>query len=60
MSLFSYPPAHQDDVVENFHGTPVPDPYRWLEDMQSVPTRAWLEAQMELTTTHLHAYPHRD
>lgn len=60
MSPFSYPPAHQDDVVENFHGTPVPDPYRWLEDMQSVPTRAWLEAQMELTTTHLHAYPHRD
>lgn len=40
-----YPPAHRQPLVEDLHGTPVEDPYRWLEDPDSEETRAWAAAQ---------------
>ncbi|MGW4470979.1 prolyl oligopeptidase family serine peptidase [Nonomuraea sp. NPDC004354] len=43
-----YPAARRDDVVENLHGTPVPDPYRWLEDSDDPEVKGWLLAQEEL------------
>ncbi|MBK8900810.1 MAG: S9 family peptidase [Anaerolineaceae bacterium] len=46
---YQYPPAQKGDVVENFHGTAVPDPYRWLENPDDPDTLAWVEAQNELT-----------
>ena len=49
----SYPHTRQDDTVEDFHGTRVADPYRWLEDPESEETRAWVEAQNEVTFAHL-------
>ena len=57
---FRYPPARRDAVVDNYHGTPVADPYRWLEDSQSPETHAWLEAQHQLTSAWLAAMPTRD
>ena len=41
MPALTYPAARRDEVVEDFHGTPVADPYRWLEDPSSKETRAW-------------------
>ncbi|MBA2608226.1 MAG: S9 family peptidase [Actinobacteria bacterium] len=44
-----YPAAPRDDVVDDYHGTKVPDPYRWIEDPENNPDlTAWLEAQDEL------------
>ena len=57
---FHYPPARRDAVVDDYHGTPVADPYRWLEDPQAPETRAWLEAQSQLTSALLAAIPSRD
>jgi prolyl oligopeptidase len=43
-----YPPAERLDLVEDLHGYQVADPYRWLEDPASQPTKDWLAAQDEL------------
>ena len=40
-----YPDAPRLDLVEDLHGHPVADPYRWLEDATDPRTRAWTEAQ---------------
>lgn len=45
MTRLPYPPARRDDIVDDLHGTPVPDPYRWLEDPDDPATKEWLEAQ---------------
>ena len=41
----AYPDAPRLDIVDDLHGTPVPDPYRWLEDASDPRTRTWLEQQ---------------
>ncbi|HXI16709.1 MAG TPA: S9 family peptidase, partial [Chloroflexota bacterium] len=48
-SRLPYPETRKDDVVETLHGTPVPDPYRWLEDPDAPGTDEWIAAQNELT-----------
>jgi prolyl oligopeptidase len=56
----TYPPAPRGDVVDDYHGTFVPDPYRWLEDGDAPASRAWIEAEAELTERYLRAIPARD
>ena len=55
-----YPETRKDDVVENYHGTRVPDPYRWLEDQNGAATAAWVKAQNDVTFPYLAALPERD
>jgi prolyl oligopeptidase len=54
-----YPPAARGPVVEDYFGTKVADPYRWLEDLDSAQTRAWVSAEKTLTDSYLDALPSR-
>lgn len=49
----TYPPARQADIADDYHGTLVADPYRWLEDADAPETVAWVEAQNALTARQL-------
>lgn len=48
-----YPPALRGTTTDNYHGTIVADPYRWLEDENSADTRTWINAQNALTQSYL-------
>ena len=56
----TYPPTRKGDVVDDHHGTKVADPYRWLEDVDSPETRAWVEAQNRVTFGFLEQIPERE
>ncbi|MCC6319660.1 MAG: S9 family peptidase [Gemmatimonadaceae bacterium] len=56
----AYPPTRTVDVSDDFHGTRVADPYRWLEDLGSDSTRAWVAAQNAVTMRWLAAAPDRE
>jgi prolyl oligopeptidase len=45
----TYPAAERGDARDVFHGVTVADPYRWLEDLESPKTKAWIKAQDDLT-----------
>jgi prolyl oligopeptidase len=55
----SYPPARRVDQVDAYDGTRVPDPYRWLEDIDAPETQAWIEAENALTEGFLATVPER-
>lgn len=55
----TYPPAARGDHIDSYHGIAVPDPYRWMEDIDSPATRAWVEAEGRLTSNYLAAIPGR-
>jgi prolyl oligopeptidase len=54
-----YPAPPRADVVDTYWGTPVPDPYRPLENVDAPETQAWLRAEAALTRRYLDALPHR-
>ncbi|MBC8121374.1 MAG: S9 family peptidase [Gemmatimonadaceae bacterium] len=56
---FAYPQATRVDQTDNYHGTSVSDPYRWLEDPDSEPTRTWIEAENKITFGYLDDIPER-
>lgn len=55
----AYPIAPRHDLVEDLHGVKVADPYRPLEDLDAPATRAWVQAQNQLTDHHLAELPAR-
>lgn len=54
-----YPPAKRGDVVDDYHGTKVADPYRWLEEIDSDETKAWVEAENRVADAYLEEIPER-
>ncbi len=55
-----YPKSERGDVVDNYFGVEVADPYRWLEDDNSEATAQWVEAQNEVTFDYLKQLPARE
>lgn len=54
-----YPQTHKGDVEDDYFGTRVPDPYRWLEDDRSQETAQWVEAENKVTSDYLSKIPFR-
>jgi len=59
LAQLQYPNTKKTDTIDNYHGTKVPDPYRWLEDDNSEETKAWVIAQNKATQQYLASIPYR-
>jgi len=55
-----YPAAKKADQTDEYFGTVVADPYRWLEDDNSAETAEWVTAQNLITQDYLSKIPFRD
>ncbi len=55
-----YPVTKKVDQKDNYFGTMVEDPYRWLEDDNSLETKAWVMKQNLFTNNYLQKIPFRD
>ena len=55
-----YPESKKVDQVDDYFGTKVADPYRWLEDDQKPDVQAWVEAQNKVTFAYLDKIPYRE
>ena len=56
---FEYPETARGDMVDDYYGTKVADPYRWLEDTDSKETAAWVKAQNRVSLPFLGKLPRR-
>ena len=59
-SPVTYPTSNATEVVDEVHGVKIPDPYRWLEDVDSAATKDWVVAQNKVTFDFLAKLPKRD
>ena len=55
-----YPETRKDATVDDYFGTKVNDPYRWLEDDRSEETAAWVVAENKVTNAYLEQIPFRN
>jgi len=60
ITLNDYPEVRKDTIVEDYFGTQIADPYRWLENDTSEETGAWVKAQNEVTFNYLNQIPYRE
>jgi prolyl oligopeptidase len=56
----TYPETKKVDQVDDYFGTKVADPYRWLENEKSAETKAWVDEQNKLTFSYLETIPYRE
>jgi prolyl oligopeptidase len=54
-----YPQTRKVEQIDDYHGTKVADPYRWLEDDNSPDTAKWVEAENKITFAYLEKIPYR-
>ncbi|HTD88474.1 MAG TPA: S9 family peptidase, partial [Candidatus Binatia bacterium] len=59
-TTLKYPETRKVVQVDDYHGTKVADPYRWLEDDYATETKAWIEAQNKITFAYLESIPQRE
>jgi len=56
----TYPVSKKIDVVDDYFGTKVEDPYRWMEDDTSDEVKSWVEEQNVVTFGYLEKIPYRE
>ena len=59
LAQVSYPETRRVDVRDTFHGTVVPDPYRWLEDDRAPEVERWVTTQADVAEKYLAQIPFR-
>ena len=59
-AAMTYPATTKGDVVDDYFGTKLPDPYRWMEDLDSKDTADWVAAQNEVSFDYLAKLPMRE
>jgi prolyl oligopeptidase len=59
-SKLAYPAARTVEQTDDYFGTKVSDPYRWMEDVDSVELKTWIDAENEVTQTYLAKVPVRE
>lgn len=57
---WEYPETRKQDVSDDYFGTTVTDPYRWLENDTSAETEAWVKAQNKVTFSYLNDIEFKD
>src|SRR5438876_9604021 len=55
-----YPQPQKGDVVDDYFGTKVADPYRWMEDLNAPEVKQWVDAENAVTFKYLDSLPMRD
>jgi prolyl oligopeptidase len=58
--IMNYPEIKKVPLIDTFYKITVEDPYRWLEDDNSVETAEWVKNQNEVTFNYLNKLPNRD
>jgi prolyl oligopeptidase len=56
----NYPKPRRGDVADNYFGTRVPDPYRWMEDLNAPEVKQWVDAENAVTSRYLDGLPVRN
>jgi prolyl oligopeptidase len=59
-SQIKYPETKRVDQEDNYFGTIIKDPYRWLEDDNSTETKAWVKEENKVTEDYLSKIPFRE
>ncbi|HZC35319.1 MAG TPA: prolyl oligopeptidase family serine peptidase [Chthoniobacterales bacterium] len=57
---YQYPKTTKDNTIDDYHGTKIADPYRWLENSDSPETVAWINQQNALSLPYLEKLPSRE
>src|SRR5215831_13147949 len=60
LAQLKYPNTKKENVVDDYNGVKVADPYRWLEDDNSEQTKAWVQEENKVTFDYLSKIPYRD
>jgi prolyl oligopeptidase len=60
ITLMKYPETKKDSTTDNYFGTIIADPYRWLENDTSAETKKWVDAENEVTHNYLSQIPFKD
>jgi prolyl oligopeptidase len=56
---YEYPETAKEDTIDDYHGTKIADPYRWLENSDSPETVAWIKKENALSMPYLEKLPSR-